>query len=324
MPHGSGIYVRRLFDALRLSPPPDHELWGLEEGGRLPELWWEQVTLPRLLRRRGAGLLHCPDSFLPLRRRCPGVLTIHDLAFAAMPSDMLGKTGWKYRTFVPHCARSAERVICPSRFTADDLVARFGVEPDRVRVIPEAPALAMGSLAPPAGPYLLSAGDLRPKKNLSLLVEAYRLLRRQGLQHQLVLPGLDVGMARELARLAGKEPLELPGFVSDAQLDALIRGAEAVIVPSLYEGFGLIVLEAMARSSPVVLARAGALPEVGGSAATYFDPHDVEGLAEAIRRVVEDRSERMRMCEAGRAHAARYTWERTAAATVEVYEELLG
>jgi len=323
MPHGSGIYVRRLFEALRRSPLRGHELWALDQGGPGPEMWWEQVTLPRLLRRRGAALVHCPDSFLPLRRDCPGVVTIHDLAFAAMPFDMRGKTGWKYRTFVPRCARSAERVICPSRFTADDLVARFGIDANRVRVIPEAPALPVGSVPPPAGPYLLSAGDLRPKKNLPLLVEAYRQLRGQGLEHRLVLAGLDVGMATELRRRAGSEPLELPGFVSDRQLDALIRGADAVIVPSLYEGFGLIVLEAMARGVPVALARAGALPEVGGSAATYFDPHDAGSLAQAIRRVVEKTPERASLRDAGRARAATFTWERAASATLAVYQELL-
>jgi glycosyltransferase involved in cell wall biosynthesis len=323
MPHGSGIYVRRLFDALRRSPPPGHELWGLEAGGSLPELWWEQVTLPRLLRRRGAGLVHGPDSFLPLRRTCPGVLTVHDLSFAAIPGDMVGKTGWKYRTFVPRCARSAERVICPSRFTADDLAERYAVAPERIRVIPEAPALPGGRLTPPSGPYVLAAGDLRPKKNLPRVIEAYRQLRRDGLEHRLILAGADIGVGAELRKLAVGDPVELPGFVSDEQLDALIRGADAVIVPGLYEGFGLIALDAMARGRPVLAARAGALPEVCGSAAIYFDPHDPSSLAAALAGVLQDRAEHERRSQATSAHAATRSWERTAAATVAVYEELL-
>lgn len=324
MPHGSGIYVRRLLEALRRLPPSAHELWVLEEGGAGPEMWWEQITLPRALRRRRAALLHAPDSFLPLRRSCPAVLTVHDLAFQAMPEDMPGRTGWKYRTLVPRCARSAQAVICPSQFTAEDVTKRCGVQPERVRVIPEAPALVAGSAPPPPGPYLLSAGDLRPKKNLPRLIEAYRQLRREGLEHRLILTGSDQGIGRALEELGDGEPIELTGFVSDERLDALIRGADAVIVPSVYEGFGLIVLEAMARGRPAVLARAGALPETGGDAAVLFDPRDVGDLAAAIRRVVDDREEWRRLAKAGSEHAAQFSWEKTARATVTVYEELLG
>jgi glycosyltransferase involved in cell wall biosynthesis len=323
MPHGSGIYVRSLLEALQRRPPAGHELWALDRGGRGPEVWWEQVSLPQLLRARGAALVHCPDSFLPLRRPCPGVVTVHDLAFDAVPGDMPALTEWKYKTLVPRGARSAERVICPSHFTADDLAARFGVDAERIRVVPEAPALAAGSASPPPGPYLLSIGDLRPKKNLARLVQAYRGLRADGVGHRLVLAGAHLGSAPELRRLAAGEPIELPGFVDDSGLDALLRGADALVVPSLYEGFGLVVLEAMARGCPVVLARAGALPEVGGEAAAYFDPLDVEDLAAAVLRVVGDRGERRRLSDGGRARAAEFSWERTAAATVEVYRELL-
>ena len=323
MPHGSGIYVRHLLDALRRRPPEGHELWALSQGGRGPELWWEQVTLPRLLRRRGSGLVHCPDSFLPLRRPCPGVVTIYDLAFEAIPGDMPAVTGTKYRALVPRSARSAERVICPSRFTAEDLSTRYAIPPERIRVIPGAPALAPGSAPSPEGPYLLAVGDLRLKKNLPALIEAYRRLRREGIGHRLVLAGADLGVAGELARLADREPVELTGFVDDERLDALIRGADALVFPGIYEGFGLVALEAMQRGCPVVLARAGALPETGGSAAAYFDPLDPDELAGALLGVVGDRREHERLSAAGRERAAHFSWERTAAATVAVYQELL-
>jgi alpha-1,3-rhamnosyl/mannosyltransferase len=131
-------------------------------------------------------------------------------------------------------------------------------------------------------------------------------------------------MGRELEELADGEPIELTGFVTDERLDALIRGADAVVVPSVYEGFGLIVLEAMARGRPAVLARAGALPETGGQAAAYFEPDDAGQLASVIRSVVEDRAEWQRLSEAGVSHAAQFSWEKAAGATVAVYEELLG
>lgn len=324
MPHGSGVYVRRLLDELRRRPPDGHELWVLQDGGRGPEVWWEQAVLPRRLRARRAALVHGPDSFLPLARGCPGVLTVHDLAFLAMREDMPGATGWKYRTLVPRAARSAERVICPSRFTAEDVGRRCGVASERIRVIPEAPALPVGPEQPPEGPYLLSVGDLRPKKNLPLVIDAYRMLRAKGLPHRLIVAGADLGLGARLARRAGGEPLELAGYVSDARLDALMRGADALILASLYEGFGLAVLDAMARGCPTILARAGALPETGGDAAAYFDPASAEELAAAIERVAQDPDERARLAEAGRRRAAGFTWARTAAATVAVYEELLG
>lgn len=323
MPHGSGIYVRRLLEAFRRLRLRGHELWPLVSGGRGPELWWEQVTFPRRLRSSGAGLVHSPDSFLPLRRPCPGVLTVHDLAFEAIAHDMRGATAWKYRTFLPRCARSAERVICPSRFTAQDVSERYGIPSERIRVIPEAPALAPGAQPSPEGPYLLSAGDLRPKKNLPLLIEAYRMLRRDGLEHTLLIAGADLGAGAELRRLAGGEPVELLGFVDEERLDALMRGADALIVASVYEGFGLSVLDAMQRGCPVVLARAGALPETGSSAAAYFEPHDASELAGAVARVVGDRREHERLADSGRSRAKEFSWDKTAEATLSIYEELL-
>jgi hypothetical protein len=122
MPHGSGVYARRLAEALRGRGAFDY--WFAERGGRGPELWWEQVTFPRLLRARRPALVHVPNCFLPLRRPCPGVVTVHDLAFEAHPEDFSRRTGWKYRTFTRRAVRSAERVICVSEFTSRDVCER--------------------------------------------------------------------------------------------------------------------------------------------------------------------------------------------------------
>lgn len=318
VPHGSGIYARRLSEALRERAGFDY--WWLEQGGRAPELWFEQVRLPRLLRRREAALVHTPNCFLPLRRPCPGVVTVHDLAFHVYPHDFTRLTGWKYRTFTPRAVRSAERVICDSEFTRSDVCERYGADEERTRVIPLAPALERGDRPPPPGPYLLAVGDLRPKKNLRLLVRAWRALRAEGLPHRLVLAGRDFGEGPALRALAGGDPLELPGFVDDAQVDALLRGAEALVHAGLYEGYGLIVVEAMARGCPVALARAGALPETGGDAAAYFDPDDSESVADAVRAALEERD---RLVAAGRERVAGLSWDETARMTEDVYRELL-
>jgi glycosyltransferase involved in cell wall biosynthesis len=325
MPHGSGIYVRRLLEALIATTPPGHEnaLWPIHHAGLGPEVLFEQFGLPRQLRRRHADLVHGPDSFLPLVRGCPGVLTVHDLAFLAMPGDMPARTELKYRALVPRAARSAQRVICPSRFTAEDLEGRCGVASERIRVIPEAPALAFGSLPAPEGPYLLAVGDLRPKKNLEVLVRAFGELHARGLPHRLILAGADLGQGATLAALAAGAPLELPGFVSDAELDALIRGAAVVVIPGVYEGFGLAALDAMARGRPTVLARAGALPEVGAGATEYFEPTDAGELTTVLAGLLSSPVRRAALGVAGLARAGEFSWEATAQATWRVYEELL-
>lgn len=321
---GWGRYARELVQAMRAAPRSGLDLHVVETGGRGPELLFEQVALPRLARREGAGALHAPNCFLPLRRPCPGVVSILDLAFEAYPSDFAPRTRWKYRTITPRAARSAERVICISEATRDDVCRRYGVDAARTRVIGLAPALPAGSEEPPEGPYLLAVGDLRAKKNLGRLVEAFAALHAEGLPHRLVLAGQDAGEGERLRAAAGGAPVELTGYVSDSRLDALLRGADLLVHPSLYEGFGLVLLEAMARGCPVAAARATALPETGGDAAVYFDPLDTTAIADAIRRVLTDGTLAADLRERGRGRAAEFSWARTAAQTLDVYEELLG
>ncbi|HVS29206.1 MAG TPA: glycosyltransferase family 1 protein [Solirubrobacteraceae bacterium] len=321
---GWGRYARELLRALRARAAADALSYrAFEHGGRGPELWWEQVTLPRALRRERAQLVHSPNCFLPLRRPCPGVVSVLDLAFELFGDDFSAPTRLKYRTLTPRAARSAERVIAISQFTRADLIERYGVEPSKIRVVPLAPALPLGSAESPDGAYVLAVGDLRRKKNLGRLVQAYAELRAEGLGHRLVLAGADAGEGPALRRAAAGAPVELLGYVGDERLDALIRGADLLVHPSLYEGFGLVLVEAMARGCPVAASRATALPETAGDAAAYFDPLDVADIARAIRSVLEDPARRSELVRLGRARAAELSWERTAAATAAVYQELL-
>jgi glycosyltransferase involved in cell wall biosynthesis len=174
-----------------------------------------------------------------------------------------------------------------------------------------------------AAPYLLGVGDLRLKKDFMTLVRAWLSLRRLGLEHRLVLAGGDGGEGARLRAAAGREPLELTGYVNDERLDALMRGADALVHPSRYEGFGLVLLEAMARDTPVVAANATALPETAGAAAAYFDPGDVDGLAATLAALLRDPAARSRQVERGRARVAEFSWHQTAARTAAVYRELL-
>lgn len=319
---GWGRYTKELVAALPRAHPDLH-FRVISQGGRGPEVLFEQVGLPVRLRRTAADLVHAPNCFLPLARSCPGVVTIHDLAFEVFPEDFSTRTGWKYRTFTPRAARSAQRVICVSSYTAGDVVRRYDVDEARVRIIPNAPSLPIGEAPVPEGPYLLAVGDLRPKKNLLRLIEAFRMLRAEGLGHRLVLAGVDGGEGERVREAAGGEPVQLTGYLPDDRMDALMRGADALVHPSLYEGFGLVLVEAMARSVPVLAARATALPETGGDACDYFDPLDVKDIATSIRRVVDDRKHHADLAGRGLQRAACLSWASSAALTVAVYEELL-
>jgi glycosyltransferase involved in cell wall biosynthesis len=321
---GWGRYSQCLLAALRGGALTDMELYAVSDGGVGPEILFEQVKLPVLLRRRRAALIHSPNCFLPLVRPCPGVVTIHDLAFERWPSDFAPHTRAKYRRLTPLAARSAERVICPSAFTADDVCATYGVDRARVRVIPEAAALPLGNLDPPPGPYVLAVGDLRQKKNLVALVEAFASLHAEArIPHRLLLAGVDAGEGPRLRSRAAGSPVELTGYVDDARLDALIRGADLLVHPSLYEGFGLVVLEAMARGTPVLAARATALPETGGDAAAYFDPAEPEDLGRALGELLGAPAQLDELSRRGLARAAEFSWERTASMTAAVYAQLL-
>jgi glycosyltransferase involved in cell wall biosynthesis len=326
---GWGRYTRELVRALRAGAAGDLEIAAPTGSGIAPEIIHEQLWLPVLARRRRAVLLHAPNCFLPLVRPCPGVVTINDLAFETWPDDFPRKTGVKFRTLTRLAARSAQRIICPSRFTADDVCRRYGVDAEKVRVIPDAPALAGSSSESPrasaeAHPYLLAVGDLRAKKNLRALVQAFAALRSdEAIPHRLVLAGVDAGEGDRLRDLAGGAPLQLTGYVDDARLDALIGGAELLVHPSLYEGFGLVVLEAMARDTPVLAARATALPETGGRAAHYFDPSDPDDLRRQLATLLGDGVMRERLAALGRERAAEFSWARTARETAAVYRELV-
>jgi glycosyltransferase involved in cell wall biosynthesis len=333
---GWGRYARELVAALRAGAAGGLEIDAVTRGGPGPEVAFEQLWLPLALRRRRAALVHAPNCFLPLVRPCPGVVTIHDLAFETWPDDFTRVTRAKFRTLTRLAARSGERVICPSQFTADDVCRRYGVDPAKLRVIAQAPALRLqrprdadadadaDGDADPDSPYVLAVGDLRAKKNLAALVRAFaELVRGQGIPHRLVLAGIDSGEGPRLAALAAGAPVQLTGYLADARLDELISGAELLVHPSLYEGFGLVVLEAMARGTPVLAAAATALPETGGAAAAYFDPGDPDDLRRRLEALLADSARRAELTRLGLARASEFSWQRTARETAAVYRELL-
>jgi glycosyltransferase involved in cell wall biosynthesis len=270
------------------------------------------LSLPRLLRKLGAGLVHT-QYVLPLRSPCPGVVTIHDLSFARRPELMGRKDRLVFRTLVPRAARRAARVLTVSERTKRDLVELYGVPADRVVVTRNGvdPAFHPASDTVSQGSYVLAVGAIQRRKNQLAALEA---ARANGLPLVVVGPRKDPALAEELRRQGAR----VEGYVDTDRLADLYRGAACLVQSSSFEGFGLPIVEAMASGTPVAAVREQALVEVAGDAAVVVDESD---LAEGIRRAL---AERERLVAAGLERARGFTWRAAAERTLAVYREILG
>lgn len=282
-----------------------------------------------------ARLFHATEHLLPPFRHIPCVLTVHDLIFKLFPEHHKPLNYHYLRLAMPLYCRRADAVIAISEATRRDLIGQYALDPAKVHVIYEAPAPHFAPAPARRVPevreryglpdrFLLHVGTLEPRKNLVRLLEALHLLQRMGVTIPLVLVGakgwLYETFFRRREELGLQEQVRLLGYVPDADLPALYTGATACVLPSVYEGFGLPVLEAMACGTPVACSHTSSLPELGGKAALYFDPYNVAEMVQALRRVWEDAPLRDGMSAAGLEQAARFSWRRTAEETIRVYD----
>ncbi len=280
---------------------------------RLSTLARDGIWYPFLVgRERAADVLHCPTYRGPLRSSVPLVVTVHDLAVLRHPEAFNRWTRSYSPRVVPGVLRAAQRVIAVSQFTRRELVELLGVPDDKIRVVPNAVGDDFTHEGPAEdGDYVLAVGTLEPRKNLDRLVEAVRRTDRE----------LRVVGARGWGGVEVRgNGVRWLGEVDDAELARLYRGATCVAYPSLYEGFGIPVLEAMACGVPVVTARGTAMEEVADGAAVLVDARDPAEIAAGIERAVAERETLVpRGLERARTRAFR--WDAVAAATVEVYRE---
>ena len=285
---------------------------------------------------RDTVLFHATEHLL-LPLRTATVLTVHDLIFEHFPQFHKPLNYFFLKRAMPLFVRRATAIIAVSETTRRDLCRRYGVSAERVYVVPEAPAPHFRP--PPAWQvqrvrqhyglpprYLLTVGTIEPRKNFTRLLRAFESLATRGLVDALVIAGQRGWLAGSFFQALAESPVRnqvhLLGYVPDEDLPALYAGATLFVLPSLYEGFGLPLLEAMACGTPVAAARAGALPEVGGDAAWYFDPHTVEAIEEALHRCLTDTTLRQELIQRGRVRAARFSWQTTAQRTAEVYAQV--
>ena len=298
-------------------------------------LGWMLVGLPIAARRARVDLLHAPAYTAPVGIRTPVVVTIHDVSYERHPEWYPYRRDRLRRAFYRASARGATRVVTDSAFSASEIHAAYAIPLDRIDVVPLGVVPRFDRGAPVASgiapPFVLHVGDLHQRRNLTVIVDAVLALRRRGgatAGLTLALAGVDRGLVDTLqaraAAAGAPEAVSVLGVVSDARLDALYRDAVALVYPSLYEGFGLPVLEAMARGTAVIASRASSIPEVLGDAGILVEPADVDGWTSGLRAIIDEPARRAALVAAGTARAAAFTWARTAQATFEVYARAVG
>jgi glycosyltransferase involved in cell wall biosynthesis len=308
---GTARYLRALLPLLARLVELEPLSWG--GSGKLAtvvrDVWWYPAGLPR--RARAVDVLHCPSFRAPSRSPAPLVVTVHDLAVLRHPEAFNRWTRTYSHVFVPRVVRAARRVIAVSEFTKRELIELLGVSEERIRVVTNGvgdPFVAEGARA--EGDYVLAVGTLEPRKNLPRLAEA---ARAAGVELRIAgAPGWGG------ARLNGNG-VRFLGFIPDDELARLYRGSLCVAYPSLYEGFGIPVLEALACGAPVVTSAGTAMAEIADGAAVLVDPRDSDAIAAGILEAITRRDE---LAALGPERARAFSWRSSAEATAAVYREL--
>lgn len=307
----------------------------IKGGDNLRNHWWEQFSLPRLAKKYEIDILHSPANMAPLFYKGPSIVHIHDLCFVVNPQWYSYVFHSVYNFIIPRLARKATRVITNSNNSRNDLLQFCNIEADKVSLIywavdesftPLPELIPEGEVEIPNEGYILYVGSLEPRKNISTLIEAYERLRDQnpGLQTKLILIGGESPLFADVRLKIKKYKSDVlfKGFVNDLALREYYRNATVVAYPTLYEGFGLPPLEAMASGAPVVTSITSSIPEVVGDAALMVSPYDYQQLSEALGNVIRDPKLREHLREAGLKQVQKFNWTRVARNVIAVYYEI--
>jgi glycosyltransferase involved in cell wall biosynthesis len=356
---GIGTYIRNLLRHLAridhdteyvlLCQARDREITGeLELGANFraviersgPYSFREQISLPLVLGRQRPHLFHAPHYVLPPLTRCRSVVTIHDCIHLMFPQYLPNRLALAYaRASIWMAARTSSRILTVSEASKRDILRFFDVKPEKITVIyngidrrfhvkpPDEEMARVRQRYQLEGDFVLYVGNVKPHKNLGRLLDAFQLVRQGGLDHlKLVVIGDEISKYTELRRTVHRlnlhKHIRFLGFMPDETLAVLYRLAAVFVFPSLYEGFGLPPLEAMASGTPVVTSNVSSLPEVVGDAAVLVDPNDAESIADGMRRVLTDPVLADSLVERGHARAAEFSWERSVRRIRTIYGEI--
>lgn len=358
---GIGRYTRELVTALaRLDTQTPYILFSAKPTTDLPPLpganfrlvstslstdWlarlWHRARLPLSIElwTGPIRLMHSPDFTLPpVKRGVPTLLTVHDLSFVRTPETATAGLRAYLNAAVPRSVRRADRVLADSEATRQDLIEIYQTPPDKIRVLysgvdrrfqPVKDTISLADVRKKFqlgdAPFVLSVGTIQPRKNYERLVEAFRRLDKPDLR--LVIAGgkgwLDHPLYSLIDQLGMTKSVQFLGFVGDDDLPALYSAAHVFAFPSLYEGFGLPALEAMACGTPVLTSNVSSLPEVVGEAAIRVEPTDVDGIADGLRKLIEDSDLRKTLTQQGIERAKLFNWNKAATALRQHYQDLL-
>lgn len=355
---GTGVYVIELARRLPALAEPDNIVVAWPRGFDAPvsgqggaakflerpaegfagRIWYDQISIRRDLRRAKAHVVHYPanvGSVFPMRNM---VVTIHDLTYFLEPGWYRYERARYYRAAVARSARLAARIIAVSRATASDIVRLLRVPEEKVAVVNQGAHERFRPVEPERrepvrrkyglpNRYVLYYGTIEPRKNLVRLIQAWSRIAAE-LEHHLVIAGRTGWKTDAIFGEARRSPyatrIVFPGYIEDDDLPAVLSGADAIALPSLYEGFGNAISEGMACGAPVLTSNVSSMPEVAGDAAMLVDPFDVDSIAHGLRRLLTDDALRADLIDKGMARAKTLSWTRTAEGALRVYREVAG
>ena len=323
------IYASNLKGVV-LPPPTRHPL--------LYRVWFDHV-LPWYLGHKKFDAFLSPDGFLPLRSSIPSLAVVHDLNFEHYPEDLPKAYSNYYRSYFPRFARRADRIATVSEFSKSDIASTYGIDPNKIDVVyngigskfhplEQAAKLEARERYAQGAPYVICVGSLHPRKNIARLLTAFdRMIGQHDLPHRLVIVGesfwWDERMKQAWNEVKQKDRIHFTGRLDQDSLCNALGGAEALAFVSYFEGFGIPLAEAMRSGVPVLTSDRTSLPEIGGDAAFYCDPFNVDDIANGLHRVITDRELRERMIQRGLIRSQRFTWDNAAADLWKSFQRMI-
>lgn len=345
---GLGVYTHHLTDALKNLPNPQFEYcWYLKKQGQdlntFRRWYWENLELPAKVKKDKVDILHIPAFAPPFLTHQKILVTVHDIIGMIFPNQLDVPSRWYWGQWLPSTIKRADFIIADSESTRGDLINHLKVSKEMIRVI--YPSGHENFLSDPhpklqnqvkarfgiSDRYYLFVGTIEPRKNLTRVIEAFNLFLdvvSSDVRYQLVVVGQkDFGKGKLLKSIthdlrAKIDNTIFAGYVTHEELNQLYCGSEALVYPSLYEGFGIPILEAMASGVPVITARTTSIPEVAGEAAIYVDPQSNRSIAEGMLHLQGDPALRKSLIQKGFEQLKKFSWKKTAQETCEVYQML--